>query len=58
MKYIGKLQTEVRRLQDSLETKRHSRLEQSDSILKDARFRLESVRNAVRGESFFNAWRA
>ena len=44
---IAKLQIEVRRLQESLETKRHSRLEESDTILKDARSRLDSVRNAV-----------
>lgn len=44
---LAKLQTEVRRLQDSLETKRQSRLELSESILQDARSRLDSFRNSV-----------
>jgi hypothetical protein len=44
---LAKLQTEVRRLQDSLETKRQSRLELSESILQEARSRLDSVRNSV-----------
>ncbi|KAF9480191.1 hypothetical protein BDN70DRAFT_877945 [Pholiota conissans] len=47
----AKLQTEVRRLQDSLETKRHSRLELSESILQEARSRLDSVRNSQVGVS-------
>ncbi|KAF8165772.1 hypothetical protein B0H34DRAFT_763197 [Crassisporium funariophilum] len=45
----AKLQAEVRRLQESLEDKRHSRLELSETILQDARTRIESVRNSQLG---------
>lgn len=44
---LAKLQTEVRRLQESLEEKRHSRLELSETILQDAKSRLDSFRNSV-----------
>ncbi|PPQ72775.1 hypothetical protein CVT24_012801 [Panaeolus cyanescens] len=44
-----KLQTEVRRLQICLEEKRQSRLELSDSIIQDARSRLESIRSSHHG---------
>jgi len=44
---IDKLQAEVRRLQDSLEEKRLHRLESSESIIQDARSRIESVRKSV-----------
>ncbi|KIM36107.1 hypothetical protein M413DRAFT_449423 [Hebeloma cylindrosporum] len=47
----AKLQTEVRRLQDSLEEKRHSRLELSETILQDAKSRLDSFRNSQFGVS-------
>ncbi|TFK43926.1 hypothetical protein BDQ12DRAFT_643723 [Crucibulum laeve] len=39
----AKLQAEVRRLQVSLEEKRQHRLESSESLLQDARVRLESI---------------
>jgi hypothetical protein len=42
---VAKLQTEVRRLQDSLEEKRLSRLESSENILEDARLRIQSLRD-------------
>ena len=45
----NKLQSEVRRLQEALEEKRHHRLEASDSILAEARSRLETVRTQVCG---------
>jgi len=45
---LGKLQAEVRRLQASLEEKRHTRLESSQSIIQDARTRIETFRNTVR----------
>jgi len=44
---LAKLQSEVRRLQESLEEKRHIRLESSEHLIQDARSRLESVRNSV-----------
>ena len=44
----AKLQTEVRRLQESLEEKRLSRLESSENILQDARLRIQSLRDLVR----------
>jgi len=44
---IDKLQAEVGRLQDSLEEKRLYRLESSESIIQDARSRIESVRKSV-----------
>ncbi|TFK24728.1 hypothetical protein FA15DRAFT_756382 [Coprinopsis marcescibilis] len=43
----GKLQTEVRRLQDTLEEKRHHRLETSESLLNDAKSRLETIRSSI-----------
>ena len=43
----NKVQNEVRRLQEALEEKRHLRLESSESILSEARSRLQSVRNSV-----------
>ena len=43
----AKLQTEVRRLQESLEGKRLSRLESSENILQDARLRIQSFRDLV-----------
>lgn len=43
----AKLQTEVRRLQESLEEKRLSRLESSETILQDARSRIQSFRGSV-----------
>ena len=43
----AKLQTEVRRLQESLEEKRLSRLESSGTILQDARLRIQSFRDLV-----------
>jgi hypothetical protein len=45
---LAKLQTEVRRLQESLEEKRLSRLESSENILQDARLRIQSLRDLVR----------
>ncbi|KDR84289.1 hypothetical protein GALMADRAFT_237043 [Galerina marginata CBS 339.88] len=45
----AKLQAEVRRLQDSLEEKRHSRLEFSETVIQDARSRLDSFRNSQLG---------
>lgn len=45
----NKLQAEVRRLQDSLEEKRLHRLESSESIIQDARSRIESVRKSQVG---------
>ncbi|PPQ95877.1 hypothetical protein CVT26_015569 [Gymnopilus dilepis] len=45
----NKLQAEVRRLQESLEEKRHSRLESSETILRDAKSRLDSFRNSQVG---------
>jgi hypothetical protein len=44
---LAKLQTEVRRLQESLEGKRLSRLESSENILQDARLRIQSFRDLV-----------
>lgn len=43
----AKLQAEVRRLQESLEEKRLSRLESSENILQDARLRIQSFRDLV-----------
>lgn len=43
----NKLQSEVRRLQEALEEKRLHRLKSSESILSEARSRLETVRNSV-----------
>lgn len=43
----AKLQTEVRRLQESSEEKRVSRLESSENILQDARLRIQSFRDLV-----------
>ncbi|KAF8806118.1 hypothetical protein BYT27DRAFT_7168420 [Phlegmacium glaucopus] len=45
----AKLQTEVRRLQESLDEKRLSRLESSENILQDARSRIQSFRNSQVG---------
>ncbi|PPQ78908.1 hypothetical protein CVT25_002368 [Psilocybe cyanescens] len=45
----AKLQHEVRRLQESLEEKRHNRLELSETILQDARSRLDSFRTSHLG---------
>ncbi|KAG5648703.1 hypothetical protein DXG03_000050 [Asterophora parasitica] len=43
----AKLQSDVRRLQDTLEERRHHRLEFSDNILKDARSRLEAIHSSL-----------
>ncbi|KAF9461989.1 hypothetical protein BDZ94DRAFT_1262166 [Collybia nuda] len=43
----AKLQSEVRRLQDALEERRQHRLESSETILQDARARLESLYNSL-----------
>jgi chromosome segregation ATPase len=43
----NKVQNEVRRLQEALEEKRQHRLESSESILSEARSRLQSARNSV-----------
>ncbi|KAJ7094351.1 hypothetical protein C8R44DRAFT_890384 [Mycena epipterygia] len=43
----SKLQSEVRRLQNALEEKREHRLESTESILVDARSRLESLQRSV-----------
>lgn len=45
--FPAKLQNEVRRLQDALEERRLNRLESSETILQDARARLESLHNSV-----------
>jgi DNA repair exonuclease SbcCD ATPase subunit len=47
----AKLQSEVRRLQEALEEKRQHRLESSETILTEARSRLESVRKNTLGTS-------
>ncbi|KAJ2930403.1 hypothetical protein H1R20_g6698, partial [Candolleomyces eurysporus] len=47
----AKLQSEVRRLQEALEEKRQHRLESSETILTEARSRLESVRKNTVGTS-------
>ncbi|KAF9000224.1 hypothetical protein BDQ17DRAFT_1359844 [Cyathus striatus] len=44
-----KLQAEVRRLQTSLEEKRQHRLESSESLIQEARGRLESIQKSQRG---------
>jgi hypothetical protein len=41
------LQAEVRRLQDTLEERRLHRLESSETLIQDARIRLESLHNSV-----------
>ncbi len=46
--YVVKLQTEVRRLQETLEEKRSHRLESSGSLLQDARNALGSIQETVR----------
>lgn len=46
--FAAKLQTEVRRLQHDLESRRQHRLELSEEILQDARLRLETFQNYVR----------
>ena len=43
----AKLQTEVRRLQEMLEERRLCRLESSETILQDARSRIQSFRDSV-----------
>ncbi|KAF8883152.1 hypothetical protein CPB84DRAFT_1851011 [Gymnopilus junonius] len=45
----AKLQAEVRRLQESLEEKRHTRLEFSETILQEAKSRLDSFRSSQVG---------
>ncbi|KAF8872758.1 hypothetical protein BD779DRAFT_1571794 [Infundibulicybe gibba] len=47
----AKLQTEVRRLQEELEIKRHHRLESSESLLQDARTQLENLNRAQLGHN-------
>ncbi|KAF8806115.1 hypothetical protein BYT27DRAFT_7257535 [Phlegmacium glaucopus] len=51
LKESSKLQTEVRRLQESLDEKRLSRLESSENILQDARSRIQSFLNSQVGLS-------
>ncbi|KAF7352224.1 hypothetical protein MVEN_01185800 [Mycena venus] len=48
---MSKLQADVRRLQNALEEKREHRLELSESILVDARARLEALQRSVGGAS-------
>ena len=45
--FTAKLQAEVRRLQESLEQQRMHRLESSESILQDARSRIEMLQKSV-----------
>ncbi|KAJ7784248.1 hypothetical protein B0H16DRAFT_1491794, partial [Mycena metata] len=45
----SKLQTDVRRLQNALEEQREHRLESSESIIVDARARLEALHRATTG---------
>jgi vacuolar-type H+-ATPase subunit H len=45
--FTAKLQAEVRRLQEGLEQQRMHRLESSESILQDARSRIEMLQSSV-----------